>query len=46
MGGYYKLQGAHAKARRYDTQALVIFERLGTLIEPEKVRGELAELSE
>ena len=32
------------EARRYLTQALEIFERLGTLIEPEKVRKELAEL--
>jgi len=32
-------------ARRYLTQqALEIFERLGTLIEPDKVRKELAEL--
>ena len=31
-------------ACRYLTQALEIFERLGTLIEPEKVRKELGEL--
>jgi hypothetical protein len=32
------------KAREYLTKALEIFERLGTLIEPDKVRKELAEL--
>ena len=31
-------------ACRYLAEALVIYERLGTLIEPEKVRKELAEL--
>jgi hypothetical protein len=31
-------------ACRYLAQALVIYERLGTLIEPDKVRQELAEL--
>ena len=44
MGRYHKLQGECAEARRYLTQALEIFERLGTLMEPEKVRKELAEL--
>jgi len=44
MGRYHKLQGEYAEARRYLTQALEIFERLGTLMEPEKVRKELAEL--
>jgi hypothetical protein len=33
-----------AEARRYLTDALEIFERLGTLLEPDKVRKELAEL--
>ena len=33
-----------AEAREYLTRALEIFERLGTPIEPEKVRAELAEL--
>ena len=33
-----------ADAREYLTKALEIFERLGTLIEPDKVREELAEL--
>jgi len=44
MGRLHKLRGEYAKARRYLTQALEIFERLGTLIEPDKVRKELAEL--
>jgi hypothetical protein len=34
-----------AQAREYLTRALEIFERLGTLGEPEKVRQALAELS-
>ena len=44
MGRLHKLRGEYAEARRYLTQALEIFERLGTLIEPDKVRKELAEL--
>ncbi len=32
------------EAREYLTKALEIFERLGTLIEPDKVKQELAEL--
>jgi tetratricopeptide (TPR) repeat protein len=44
MGRLHKLRGDYAEAKRYLTQALEIFERLGTLIEPEKVRKELAEL--
>jgi len=44
MGRLHKLRGECADARRYLTQALEIFERLGTLIEPDKVRKELAEL--
>jgi len=31
-------------ACRYLTQALVVYERLGILMEPDKVRKELAEL--
>jgi tetratricopeptide (TPR) repeat protein len=46
LGRYYKLQGDAAAAREYLNQALEIFERLGTLLEPEKVREELAELTE
>jgi tetratricopeptide (TPR) repeat protein len=44
MGRLHKLRGEYAEARRYLTDALEIFERLGTLIEPDKVRKELAEL--
>jgi tetratricopeptide (TPR) repeat protein len=43
-GRLYKQQGNIEKAREYLTKALDIFERLGTLIEPEKVRKELLEL--
>jgi len=44
LGRYHKLRGNTDKARKYLTDALEIFERLGTLIEPDKVRRELAEL--
>jgi tetratricopeptide (TPR) repeat protein len=44
-GRLHKKQGQVAQAREYLTKALEIFERLGTLIEPDKVRKELAELS-
>jgi tetratricopeptide (TPR) repeat protein len=47
--GYGRLhaQGGHLpQARTYLSQALNIFERLGTLAEPEKVRQALAALSE
>ena len=47
--GYGRLhtqQGSIPQAREYLTQALEIFERLGTLIEPNKLREELAELRE
>jgi hypothetical protein len=37
-------QGRIPKARQYLTQALEILDRLGTLIEPDKVRQDLAEL--
>jgi tetratricopeptide (TPR) repeat protein len=40
----HKQQGEIAQAREYLNKALEIFERLGTLIEPDKVRKELAEL--
>jgi len=43
-GRLHKQQGKIAQAREYLTKALEIFERLGTLIEPDKVREELAEL--
>jgi class 3 adenylate cyclase/tetratricopeptide (TPR) repeat protein len=44
MGRYHKQQGNVGEAREYLTKALEIFERLGTLIEPDKVREELAGL--
>jgi tetratricopeptide (TPR) repeat protein len=47
FAGYARLQkqqGRSAQAREYLMKALEIFERLGTLIEPDKVRKELAEL--
>ena len=44
MGRYHKQQGTVEEARKYLADALKIFERLGTLIEPDKVRKELAEL--
>ena len=43
-GRLQKQQGQFAQAREYLTKALQIFERLGTLIEPDKVREILAEL--
>jgi class 3 adenylate cyclase/tetratricopeptide (TPR) repeat protein len=45
-GRFYKQQGDMAHARKYLTRALKVFERLGTLIEPDKVRDELDELPE
>ena len=45
-GRFHKQQGNITQAREYLTQALEIFERLGTLIEPDKVREELAGLPE
>jgi tetratricopeptide (TPR) repeat protein len=44
-GRLCKRQGRVADARDYLTRALKIFERLGTMIEPEKVRIELAHLA-
>jgi tetratricopeptide (TPR) repeat protein len=43
-GQLLKEQGEIERAREFLTNALEIFERLGTLIEPEKVRGILADL--
>ncbi len=43
-GQFHKQRGNMPRAREYLTKALEIFERLGTLIEPDKVRKELAEL--
>jgi flagellin-specific chaperone FliS len=45
MGRFHMEKGNTGQAREYLTKALEIFERLGTLIEPDKVREELAELS-
>ena len=45
-GRFYKQQGEMVQAREYLTKALEIFERLGTLIEPDKIREELAGLPE
>jgi tetratricopeptide (TPR) repeat protein len=46
LGRYHKLSGGTAAARDYLNRALGIFERLGTLLEPDRVRKELVELSE
>ena len=43
-GRLHKVQGNIEQAREYFEKTLEIFERLGTLIEPEKVKRELAEL--
>jgi tetratricopeptide (TPR) repeat protein len=43
-GRYFRLQGNLAQAHEYLTKALEIFERLGNMIEPDKVRKELTEL--
>ena len=43
-GRLQKQQGKVGQARKYLTKALEIFERLTTLIEPDKVRRELAEI--
>jgi class 3 adenylate cyclase/tetratricopeptide (TPR) repeat protein len=45
-GRFYRQQGDTAQTREYLTRALEVFERLGTLIEPDKVREELDELPE
>jgi tetratricopeptide (TPR) repeat protein len=44
-GRLHKKQGQVAQAREYLTKALEIFERLGTLIEPDKVKEELGNLT-
>jgi tetratricopeptide (TPR) repeat protein len=43
-GRFHKQQGNIKQAREYLMKSLEIFERLGTLLEPDKVRKELAEL--
>ena len=45
-GRYHKKEGRIAQAQDYLTKALEIFERLGTLIEPDKVKDELVGLAE
>jgi tetratricopeptide (TPR) repeat protein len=45
-GRLHRQQGHIAPARDYLTRALAIFERLGTLGEPDRVRQVLAELPE
>ncbi|MBE9521683.1 MAG: AAA family ATPase [Proteobacteria bacterium] len=45
-GRLQKKQGKITQARKYLMKALEIFERLGTLLEPEKVKEILAELPE
>ena len=45
-GRYHKQQGNMKIAREFLSKALEIFERLGTLIEPEKTRRELTTLTE
>jgi tetratricopeptide (TPR) repeat protein len=44
LGRFYRQRGNTEQAREYLTRALTIFERLGTLIEPDRVRKELAGL--
>ncbi|MBC2713684.1 MAG: AAA family ATPase [Desulfobacteraceae bacterium] len=44
-GRYHKLQGEMSQAKDYLTKAFEIFERLEILIEPDKVKKELAELA-
>ncbi len=45
VGRLRKQRGAIAEAHEFLSRALEIFERLGTLIEPDRVRAELAELT-
>ena len=45
-GRLHKQQGQIEQAGKYSTKALEIFERLGTRIEPDKVREDLAEMGE
>jgi tetratricopeptide (TPR) repeat protein len=45
-GRLQKQQGQFPQAREYLTKSLEIFKRLGTLIEPDKVREILADLPE
>jgi len=45
-GRLYRQQGNAARARAHLTRAVEIFERLGTLIELQRVRQTLAEVPE
>jgi len=45
LGRLSKKQGDIMQARAYLTNALDIFDRLGTLIDPDKVKAELAGLT-
>jgi tetratricopeptide (TPR) repeat protein len=45
-GRLHKQRGQIPQARKYLTKALEIFERLGTLIEPEKLREIMAKMPE
>jgi tetratricopeptide (TPR) repeat protein len=45
-GRLHKQKGQIAKAQKYLTKALEIFERLGTLIEPEKLKKIMAKMPE
>jgi hypothetical protein len=44
VGHHHKFRAEYARARRYLTDALESFGRLGALVGPEKVRTEFAEL--
>jgi len=44
LGRLYKKQGDMTQSREYLTKALEIFERLATLLEPEKVKKEMGDL--
>lgn len=46
LGRFHKKKGDVGKAKEYLTKALSLFEHLGTLIDPDKVKKELAELKE
>ena len=43
-GRYYMKKGNIVQAREYLTKALELFEHLGTLVEPDKIRKEMADL--
>jgi tetratricopeptide (TPR) repeat protein len=44
-GRLHKQRGRVTEARDYFDRALAIFDRLGTFVEPDKVRAELAQLT-